>query len=230
MTRQRLVYVAAAALALGALVLPLWGFSMSAPQYPDETLHLQVTRGGIAGDVHEVETLQHYIGVRFPETLPELRWATSGIVAVSALLLVAAFAGSGRVSHAYRLLCAVAVLVFLIGSAVVVQRRLYVVGHQRAPNAPIRAVHDFTPPLIGPVKVGNFTVWSYPHFGALLLLGAAALTILGVRVNPSRGVTGTGGSRARARRPGATVSGDGTVTAPPLTGKTIDPVPPKAVA
>ena len=87
------MYLAAAAFAAAALVLPLWGFSMSAPQYPDETLHLRVQRSGIVGDVHEVETLQHYIGVRFPTDMPELKWATRAIVAVALLLLVAAFVG-----------------------------------------------------------------------------------------------------------------------------------------
>ena len=53
MTR-RLVYLAAASLTAAALAAPLWGFAMSAPQYPDETLHLQVVRTGIVGDVHEV--------------------------------------------------------------------------------------------------------------------------------------------------------------------------------
>ena len=68
--KARVMYIAAATFAAAALVLPLWGFSMSAPQYPDETLHLRVARTGIAGDVHEVETLQHYIGVRFPTDVP----------------------------------------------------------------------------------------------------------------------------------------------------------------
>ena len=178
------IYLAAALLTAGALVVPLWGFSMSAPQYPDETLHLRVTRTGIGGDVHEVETLQQYIGVRFPTDLPELRWATRGIAALAALLLTAAFVrprGAGRV---YRALCLAALVVFLAGSAAVVQSRLYRVGHERDPHAPIRAVHDFTPPLVGPVKVGNFTVWSFPHVGAVLLLGAAALSVIGVQLKP----------------------------------------------
>jgi hypothetical protein len=63
------MYIAAAVFAAAALVVPLWGFSMSAPQYPDETLHLQVERNGIVGDVHEIETLQHYVGVHFPTCL-----------------------------------------------------------------------------------------------------------------------------------------------------------------
>ena len=178
------LYLAAAALTAAALVVPLWGFSMSAPQYPDETLHLQVTRTGIAGDVHEVETLQQYIGVRFPTELPELQWATRGIAALAALLLTAAFVNPRGAGHVYRASCLAALVVFLAASAVVVQSRLYRVGHERDPRAPIRAVHDFTPPLVGPVKVGNFTVWSFPHAGAMMLLAATALCAVGVRLEP----------------------------------------------
>jgi len=62
-----------------------------------------------------------------------------------------------------------------------VQARLYRVRHERDRNAPIRAVHDFTPPLVGPVKVGNFTVWSFPHVGAAMLLIGFGLSIVGAR-------------------------------------------------
>jgi hypothetical protein len=181
MTR-RLVYLAAAGLTAAALAAPLWGFAMSAPQYPDETLHLQVVRTGIVGDVHEVNTLQHYIGVRFPTDLPELTWAARAIAACTTLLTIAAFTGAGHFGRAYRLVCAVALIAFLVVSAAAVQKRLYQVGHERDPNAPIRAVHNFTPPLVGPVKVGNFTVWSFPHVGAMLLLAAATLSIVGLRL------------------------------------------------
>src|SRR5262245_55504537 len=177
----RTLYVAAAVFAAAALLLPLWGFSMSAPQYPDETLHLQVARTGISGDVHEVSTLQQYIGVRFPTSLPELEWAVRAIVGLIVLFLLAAFAGAGTLGRIYRVACAVVIVAFLGGSAVAVQARLYQVGHNRDRNAPIRAVHDFTPPLIGPVKVGNFTVWSFPHAGAAMLVAAAVLSIAGSR-------------------------------------------------
>lgn len=186
--KRRLVYLAAAGLTAAALAAPLWGFSMSAPQYPDETLHLTVVRTGIAGDVHEVNTLQHYIGVRFPTELPELTLAVRTIAAIAALLLLAAFSGAGRVSRSYRVLCAAAMILFLIASAAAVQKRLYIVGHDRDPRAPIRAVHNFTPPLVGPVKVGNFTVWSFPHVGAVLLVAAAGLSVVG-----ARGATAPGG-------------------------------------
>ena len=179
--KARVTYLAAAALAAAALVLPLWGFSMSAPQYPDETLHLRIARTGIAGDVQEVSTLQHFIGVRFPTELPELRWATGAMVALAALLLVGAFVGAGTIGRLYRVLCAVALVTFLVASAAVVQTRLYQVGHDRDPKAPMRSMRNFTPPLVGPVKVGNFTVWSFPHIGGVLLVAAAVFAVAGSR-------------------------------------------------
>jgi hypothetical protein len=179
--KARVLYVAAAVLVAAALVFPLWGFAMAAPQYPDETLHLQIVRTGIVGDVQEVSTLQHFIGVRFPTELPELRWATAAIGALAALLLLGACVGRGTVGHLYRVLCAVALVTFLVASAAVVQTRLYQVGHNRDPNAPLRAMRNFTPPLVGPVKVGNFTVWSFPHIGGVLLVVAAGLSIAGSR-------------------------------------------------
>ena len=175
------MYIAAAAFAAAALVLPLWGFSMSAPQYPDETLHLRVQRSGIVGDVHEIETLQHYVGVRFPTDIPELKWATRAIVASVGLLALGAVVGSGAAGHVYRVLCAAALVAFLMASAGVVQARLYQVGHDRDQHAPLRGMRNFTPPLVGPARVGNFTVWSFPHVGAMLLLAAAALSVAGSR-------------------------------------------------
>ncbi|MGE5246636.1 MAG: cytochrome C [Betaproteobacteria bacterium] len=179
MTRTRLLYLAAAALAAAALVLPLWGITMSAPQYPDESLHLEITRTGITGDVREIETLQKYVGVRFPTELPELTWATRGILALSAILAIGALVGGNGAGRWYRRTSAAAFVIFLIASAAVVQFRLYEVGHERDPHAPLRSIRDFTPPLVGPTRVGNFTVWSFPHAGGVTLVLSAALAVAG---------------------------------------------------
>lgn len=179
--RSRVLYLLAAALTAAALALPLWGFAMAAPQYPGETLHVRIGPTGLGGDVGEVATLQHYIGVSFPSNLPELPWARRGIAALAALMLAAAFTSGRGLGRAYRAACAAAFVLFLTVSAAAVQARLYRVGHERDRHAPIRAVHDFTPPLVGPAKVANFTVWSYPHLGGVLLLAASVLAIVGVR-------------------------------------------------
>ena len=175
MRRVRVLLVIAAALTAASLVLPLWGVRMTAPQYPDEALTLRIDRHGIGGDVREVETLQQYVGVRFPAEMPELDWLPVVVLALTVLLLAGAAAGGGAAARALRILIAAAFIVFLAGSAVLVQKRLYDVGHDRDPNAPIKAVKSFTPPIVGPAQVGNFTVWSFPHAGAIALLAAATL-------------------------------------------------------
>lgn len=178
--RVRLLLVTAAVLTAASLALPLWGVRMTAPQYPDEALMLHIDRHGIGGDVQEVETLQRYIGVHFPASLPELEWLHVPVLGLTLLLLVGAAVGGGA-GRALRIVTVTLFIVFLAGSAAVVQARLYEVGHDRDPTAPIKAVKSFTPPLVGPAKVGNFTVWSFPHAGAWMLVAAAVLAGAGAR-------------------------------------------------
>jgi len=173
-------FVAAAVLLAVAAWMPYWGFRMSAPQYPGESLSLRVTRAGIEGDVHEVQTLQKYIGVEFPEHVPELRWLPGAMLGLAIFLGLGAFAGSGTAGAVIRWSGAMLFVALLIFSAGKVQSRLYDVGHHRDRHAPITAIKDFTPRLVGPTKVGNFTVWSFPHVGGLALACAAGLVLTGV--------------------------------------------------
>jgi len=180
-SRLCLPLAAAAALTAASLALPLWGVRMTAPQYPDEPLVLHVDRHGIGGDVQEVETLQQYIGVRFPQRMPELAWLPVPVLTLTALLLAGAVAGRGPAARALRATTIGLFVLFLAAAAGLVQKRLYDVGHDRDPNAPIKAVKTFTPPLVGPTKVGNFTVWSFPHVGGVALVAALVLAGVGVR-------------------------------------------------
>jgi copper chaperone NosL len=175
MRRVRVLLVAAAALTAASLMLPIWGVRMTAPQYPDEALMLRIDRHGIGGDVHEVETLQKYIGVRFPEEMPELEWLPGIVLGLAMLLLAGAVAGTGRAARVFRVTTVVLFALFLAASAALVQKRLYDVGHERNHHAPLKAVKTFTPPIVGPTRVGNFTVWSFPHVGALSLMAAGLL-------------------------------------------------------
>jgi hypothetical protein len=174
MRSVRILLVTAAALTAASLLLPIWGVRMTAPQYPDEPLILRIDRHGISGDVQEIETLQQFIGVRFPE-MPELDWLPVVVLSLAGLMLAGAAVGRTPAGRFLRIVTVALFAVFLAGSAALVQKRLYDVGHDRAPNAPMRTLKNFTPPLVGPAKVGNFTVWSFPHAGALSLLTAALL-------------------------------------------------------
>jgi nucleotide-binding universal stress UspA family protein len=182
----RALFIVAAGLTSLALVLPLWEFRMSAPQYPDEALHIRVMRTGLAGDLQEVATLQKYIGVRFPASLPELDLLVPAVAVLAAWLLLAGVIGHGRLGRVVRMSATCALLALLVCSLAVVQSRLHAVGHDRDPNAPMARMKDFTPLVIGPTKVGNFTVWSYPHAGGFALALAAGLALAGAARSCSR--------------------------------------------
>jgi hypothetical protein len=152
---------------------------MSAPQYPDESLVLNISHHGITGDVQEVETLQQYIGVRFPKEFSELVWLVPAMLALAVVLAVAGIAGAGLGGRLMRWTSVGLFVTFLAFCAVTVQRNLYAVGHDRNRDAPITAIKDFTPRLIGPTKVGNFTVWSFPHVGGLALVLALSFAAFG---------------------------------------------------
>jgi hypothetical protein len=175
----RRLFFAAAVLVAAAAWLPYWGFVMSAPQYPDESLVLNVSRHGITGDVQEVETLQQYIGVRFPEDLTELEWLVPAMLALAIVLAIAGVAGAGIAGQMVRWTSVGLFIALIVVCALTVQRHLYAVGHDRDRDAPITAIKDFTPRLIGPTKVGNFTVWSFPHVGGLALVAALSLAAFG---------------------------------------------------
>jgi hypothetical protein len=179
MRANRRLFFAAAVLVAAAAWLPYWGFLMSAPQYPDESLTLQISHRGIGGDVQEVTTLQQYIGVKFPEQLPELEWLVPAMMGLAVVLALAGVAGADLAGRLVRWTSVALFVALLAASARIMQDRLYAVGHERDRSAPITAVKDFTPRLIGPTKVGNFTVWSFPHVGGLALVLALTLAATG---------------------------------------------------
>ena len=58
--------------------------------------------------------------------------------------------------------------------------RLYVFGHELAPDVPVK-IKAFTPVILGSKQIANFTTHSYPHMGAYhvasYLAGLAALLL-----------------------------------------------------
>ena len=175
---RALLTAAAVCLAL-TLWAPLWATRMEAPQYHgDETLEVRVYAGRVAGDVHEIETLNQYVGVHLPLDTAELHAAPWVLGTLLVLVLAALALPEGARRRAAVLLLLLLVLVAIAGAADL-QYRLWQMGHVR--DKPIfEGVPDFTPPILGSRKIANFTVhmglraggWAY--VAAMLLLAAAA--------------------------------------------------------
>jgi parallel beta-helix repeat protein len=169
--------IAALALVFLAFFLPLWRSALQAPQYP-EGLTLIVYGDRAEGDLAEIDSLNHYIGMQplRVEEMPELAlWPVGVAVGALAALIGALTSGwARRLSLLY-------LWVFPVGILAVIQYRLHQFGHDLDPAAAFR-MDGFTPWVIGPTRVWNFTAWSMPGTGIFLLLLAAALVTFGPRL------------------------------------------------
>lgn len=180
---RALLGLVAAALVAAALWLPLWQAHLVAPQYPDG-LELVAFGDRVEGDIAEVTSLNHYVGMRpfAAEDLPELGWWPLVVATAVVAVVVSALAGrrlAGRFARLY--LWGVP-----IGVLLDVQLRLYQYGHDLDPDAALR-IPPFTPLVVGPTKVWNFTTWSRPGIGVLGLFAAALLLSVGARLGRGRG-------------------------------------------
>lgn len=172
--RARLLTGAAGVALLVAIVLPLWQMTMISNQYP-EGLRMRIYSYQITGDLQEINTLNHYIGMQqlkaanFPElrVLP-LMFGIGGVLCLLAavvrrrLITTVVLAGG---------------LLAGLGSMVLLFSALYRYGHNLDPRAAID-VKPFMPLPLGRDRIANFQVTTFLHLGSVLfilaLVGLAA--------------------------------------------------------
>lgn len=198
MLRRRLLMIAAAALVVGALALPLWEIRLVAPQYP-EGLGFRIHASNVVGikpnDLQSINGLNHYIGMKpiHADLIPELRWIPWIVIGLALAGLAAAWRASRGAVGAW--LAAVVVL----GTAGLWDFRSweYDYGHNLDMENAIIVVPgmSYQPPLLGSKQLLNFTATSLPASGAFAL-GAAFLLGVGALVMPG----GPGSRRARRTR------------------------------
>jgi hypothetical protein len=168
---SRLLVLLAAGFVVAAVFLPLWKIHLVAPQY-QEGLQLQIYSyqlvGGNGGqDLHEINGLNHYIGMKplHQADFVEMNWLpfVFGIFAVLALRA----AVIGRMASLIDL--GVLFLYFGAFSMGNFYYRLYSYGHNLDPRAPV-TMEPFTPVMIGSQKIANFVQTSLPQSGAFMLV------------------------------------------------------------
>lgn len=166
----------AAALLVASAWLPLWHMELHAPQYP-RGLSLTAYGTRIEGDVQEVNTVNHYVGVEavHADSIPELAlfpYLMGGLVAV---VLGGAVVARSRITRA---VVGLAVWAFALGFLVDLQWWLYRYGHERSADAPYR-IDDFTPRVLGGSQVVNFYSETMVGTGYWLIVLAALLVTVG---------------------------------------------------
>jgi hypothetical protein len=186
--RTPLLLVAALLLA-AATMLPLWGMTLVSTQYP-EGLRMVVYPTRIAGDLAEINALNHYIGMTpiSDSLFVELRFLRPALLALSAVLVVAAAVRHTRWVTSIPL---AGLAALGAGGLGIMGYRLWQFGHQLDPQAAI-TIDPFTPPMIGLNQIAQFATYSYFSWGFFLPVAAGLLVALVVladrrRVRPRAG-------------------------------------------
>lgn len=166
----RLVLAALVVPLLLSFMYPLWRIDMEAPQYPNglslEIYSYKIDGGDGGRHIQEINTLNHYIGMRTldREAMTDLDWipfALGGLAVVA--LRVAAI---GNVMALVDLAVATTYISLFAFARYVYT--LYVFGHNLNPQAPVK-VPGFMPGVIGSKKIANFTTYSWPSAGSVLI-------------------------------------------------------------
>ena len=146
-------------------ILPIWTMKLWAPQYR-EGLELVIYTNTIRGDLQNINTLNHYVGMKkiTPDDFKEFGYLPLALTLFGTLALLAALVNR-------RWLAILGWVVFTGFSAYMFSdyaRWLWHYGHDLDPRAALK-LPTFTPPLIGWARMANFRVLSIPAVGTVLL-------------------------------------------------------------
>lgn len=164
-----------------SLFFPIWYIRLDAPQYP-EGLQMKIWINKLSGDTEytldNINLLNHYIGMKEikPELFPELKWMPYIIVTLIILGFIVVSIGKRQ------LLVAWVVLLFITSIAGIVDFYLweYDYGHNLDPNAPIKILDSYQPPLFGKKQLLNMTAYSFPDKGGIMIIIAILLGLAAV--------------------------------------------------
>lgn len=166
--------LAAALMIGGSYFFSWWTFVLYAPQYP-HGLRLVVSLKGVSGDVHEVNMLNHYIGMKSLELAAPWERAASAY-AIAALAIGVVLCGSLPNRWFQRAALALS-LVLPLGFLVDSWLWLAHFGHALDHHAPIR-LPPFTPQMFGNGVIGQFMTFAQPSSGFwVALLAPVALAV-----------------------------------------------------
>lgn len=173
---ERLSALLAGLAILSVLFLPIWWIHLRAGQYP-EGLNLVISARDVAGDLQNINILNHYIGMKPVDSrsFSEFKWLTPVLATFAGLAMLASLLGR----RVFALITWLGFLAFMLVMMVDMHHWLYVWGHELDPRAAFK-VDPFQPPLLGFKQIANFKVWSLPSVGGVLLVLAAVLGPLGV--------------------------------------------------
>ncbi|HQY92955.1 cytochrome C [Caldilinea sp.] len=172
-----LLFVAAAVLLIISIQRPWWRLKLNAPQYP-AGLYVTAYVNRMTGDVHEIDGLNHYIGMRplSEAAVFEQSISVFGIIALAMLILAAAF-----VHSRWAALLALPALLLPVFFLVDLQFWLANFGLNLDPTAALSSsVDPFIPPVLWTGTIAQFSTVPRLLSGFWLSLWASGLILVGL--------------------------------------------------
>ncbi len=171
-----LVLMVARVLLLVSIFFPYWHMELEAPQYPNG-LFLTAYVNNLAGDVREIDGLNHYIGMRPLSEAAAFERAASVWMVIAMFLLVE---GAAMVHTKWAVLLAVPAVTFPLGFIGDMYFWMRAFGLHLNPEAPLsNSVKPFVPTVFGEGGIGQFK--TYADFGAgfWIACACAVLVVIG---------------------------------------------------
>jgi len=165
---------------LSVATAPIWYVALEAPNYPKEAfpegIPVYYHFDGFSGDVHEMNTINHFIGMDPMERgAPYLRAAAPYALVFVALLFVLYMLYNSKILDILMLIPVSLPLIFLGFYSY----WLYWFGHHMHEWGAFK-IKPFMPTVFGDGKVAQFTTHSYPTIGFWLLLAISILSLLAI--------------------------------------------------
>jgi hypothetical protein len=165
---------------IGVASLPIWAVSLEAPNYPKEAFPEGIPVffhfDGFSGEVHEMNTINHYVGMD-PMWVGGKLEREIGIYALLLLSLVMVyFIAYNKKIFTVSMLIPVSLPVLFIADY---SYWLYWFGHNLHDWGAFK-IKPFMPTVFGDGKIAQFTTHSYPTIGFYLLVAISLLSLLAV--------------------------------------------------
>jgi hypothetical protein len=163
---------------IGPASMPIWAVSLEAPNYPKEAFPEGIPVffhfDGYSGEVHEMNTINHYVGM-------DPMWAGGHIeraIGIYALLflslgIILFIAYDKKIFNYIMLIPALLPLIFIADYSY----WLYHFGHSLHDWGAFK-IKPFMPTVFGDGKIAQFTTHSYPTIGFYMLLLISLFSIL----------------------------------------------------
>ncbi|MFA7083261.1 MAG: cytochrome C [Arcobacteraceae bacterium] len=165
---------------IGAASIPVWKVSLEAPNYPKEAfpngIPVYFHFDGYSGDVEEMNTINHYIGMYPMEHGGKFeRTVVPYFFLIVTLLMIGYLYTNDKKSWLLMATPAVLPIAFLVDYS----GWLYWYGHNMQ-NFGAFTIKPFMPTVFGQGKVAQFTTHSYPSLGFYILIAVSILSILAI--------------------------------------------------